>query len=66
MKFLKIILIIVLLLVMCSVISLGTGSITSGDSYIVFEEEPATLNEWFYKLSLSEKIELYNYYEGGK
>ena len=62
MKFLKIILIIVLFSV--SFISYGTGSITSGDKTVYFEKEPTTLNEWFYGLSLSEKIEIYNYYKG--
>ena len=63
MKFLKIILIIVLL-VMCSISSLGIGTITSGDNMITFEpEEPGTLNEWFYGLKLSEKIEIYNDYK---
>lgn len=61
MKYLKIILIIVLLLVLCSVSSLGTGIIESGDKTICFEpEEPNTLNEWFYDLTLSEKIKIYN------
>ena len=91
MKFLKIILIFVLLSVSC--IAYGTGTITSGDKtvdmvdikemysttdsstsdlipYVIFDdswkyreeesEEPTTLNEWFYSLELSEKIEIYN------
>ena len=62
MKFLKILLIVVLLLT--PLISYGTGSITSGDKTVYFEEEePATLNEWFYGLSLNEKIEIYNYWK---
>lgn len=67
MKILKIILIIVLLVVMCS-ISFGTGSITSGDKtiYLYPVEEYKTLDEWFYNLKLSEKIEIYNNYQGGK
>ena len=65
MKFLKIILIIVLLTV--PLISYGTGTITSGDNavYLCSEpEEPTTLDEWFCNLSLSEKIEIYINYKG--
>lgn len=68
MKFLKIILIIVLLLVMCS-ISFGTGTLESADKTIYLcppPEEPTSLNEWFYNLKLSEKIEIYNNFKGGK
>ena len=64
MKLLKIVLIIALLIVMCSASSLGIGTITSGDNKVTFEKaEPNSLNEWFYNLSLSEKIELYNYWK---
>ena len=72
MKLLKIVLIVILLIVMCSAISLGTGTITSGtitsgDKVITLEKaEPNSLNEWFYNLKLSEKIEIYNNYKGGK
>ncbi|MCK4322710.1 hypothetical protein KAX08_09360 [candidate division WOR-3 bacterium] len=64
MKFLKILLIIVLLLVMCSGISLGTGTIESGDKTVYFEryEEYNTLDEWFWNLSLREKIDVYTYW----
>ena len=62
MKLLKIVLIIALLCV--PLVSYGTGSISSGETCITFEaEEPNSLNEWFYNLSLSEKIELYNYWK---
>lgn len=67
MKFLKIILIIVLLCV--PLVSYGTGTIESGEKTIYIcppPEEPTSLNEWFYDLKLSEKIEIYNYYKGGK
>jgi len=64
MKLLKIVLIIALLVVISSASSLGTGTITSGDNKVTFEEtEPNSLNEWFYDLKLSEKIELYNYWK---
>ena len=64
MKFLKILLIIVLLLVMCSGISLGIGTIESGDKTVCFEryEEYNTLDEWFWNLSLREKIDVYTYW----
>ena len=64
MKFLKILLIIVLLSV--SFISYGTGSITSVDKTFYFEkyEEYNTLDEWFYNLSLREKIDVYIYWQG--
>ena len=64
MKFLKILLIIVLLLVMCSGISLGIGTIESGDKIVYFEryEEYNTLDEWFINLSLREKIDVYTYW----
>ena len=63
MKFLKIVLIIVLLCV--PLVSYGTGSMSSGDKVVYFEEEePATLNEWFYGLSLREKIDVYTYWQG--
>ena len=63
MKFLKIILIIVLLCV--TTIAYGSGTITSGDNKVTFEKaEPSTLNEWFCGLNLSEKIEIYNNYKG--
>ena len=63
MKFLKIVLIIVLLCV--PLVSYGTGSMSSGDKVVYFEKaEPSTLNEWFCGLSLSEKIEIYNNYKG--
>lgn len=63
MKFLKIILIIVLLSV--PLISFGTGTITSGDNMIGFEvyEEYNTLNEWFASLTLREKIDVYTYWQ---
>jgi len=67
MKFLKIILIIVLLLVMCFSISLGTGTITSGDKTIYLcpePEEPTSLDEWFHKLPLMEKVEIYTFWSG--
>ena len=61
MKFLKILLIIVLLSV--PIISYGTGTITSNDKTFYFEEEePNSLNEWFYNLSLREKIDVYTYW----
>ena len=64
MKLLKIVLIIALLIVISSVSSLGIGTITSGDNKVTFEKtEPNSLNEWFCDLSLSEKIELYNYWK---
>jgi hypothetical protein len=64
MKYLKIILIIVFLTVMLSSISSGTGSMTSDDKTVYFEEEePSSLNEWFYDLTLSEKIKLYNHWQ---
>lgn len=63
MKFVKILLIIVLLLVVCFAFSYGTGTIESGDKTYYFEpEEPTTLNEWFYKLPLREKIDVYTYW----
>ena len=59
MKYLKILLIIVLLSI--TFVSYGTGSITSNDETVCFKEpEPTTLNDWFYNLSLSKKIEIYN------
>jgi len=64
MKFLKIILIVTLLLILCVPLTYGDGTITSGETYITFkQEEPNTLNEWFYDLDLSEKIEIYNYWK---
>ena len=61
MKFLKILLIIVLLSV--PIISYGTGTITSNDKTFYFEEEePNSLNEWFRNLSLREKIDVYTYW----
>jgi len=65
MKFLKILLIIVLLSM--SVIAYGSGSITSGEKTVYLcppPEEPNTLNEWFYKLTLREKIDVYTYWQG--
>lgn len=64
MKFLKILLIIVLLFV--PLISYGTGTIESGDKTIYFEryEEYNTLDEWFINLSLREKIDVYAYWQG--
>jgi len=51
MKFLKIILIVTLLLILCVPLTYGDGTITSGETYITFkQEEPNTLNEWFYDL----------------
>lgn len=66
MKLLKILLIIVSLLVICFAISYGDGIIVSGDNCITFEtyEEYKTLNEWFYQLSLREKIDVYTYWQG--
>lgn len=62
MKFLKILLIIVLLSV--PVISYSTGNITSGDKTVYFEPgEPTTLNEWFVNLSLREKIDVYTIWQ---
>ena len=47
--------------------SYGTGHIQSGDNVYIFEPaEPTTLNEWFYNLKLSEKIEIYINYKGDK
>ena len=62
MKFLKILLIIVLLCV--PVISYSTGTIESGDKTVYFEryEEYNTLDEWFTNLSLREKIDVYTYW----
>jgi hypothetical protein len=61
MKYIKIILILALLLI--PVYSYSTGTITSGDIVVTFEQaEPNSLNEWFYNLSLSEKIDIYNYW----
>ena len=65
MKFLKILLIIVLLSI--SFISYGTGTIESGDKVIYLcppPEEYNTLNEWFYGLTLREKIDVYTYWQG--
>ena len=64
MKFLKILLIIALLSV--SLISYGEGTITSGDKIVQFEryDEYNTLNEWFASLTLREKIDVYNYWQG--
>jgi hypothetical protein len=64
MKFLKIILVIVLLSI--PLISYGTGTITSGDNVVFFErhEEYNTLDEWFTRLSLREKIDVYMYWQG--
>ena len=63
MKFLKILLIIVLLLV--PVISYSTGTITSGDNIVQFKlGQPSTLNEWFYGLNLREKIDVYTCWQG--
>ena len=63
MKLIKILLIIVLLCM--PLISYGTGHITSGDKIVYFEpEEPRTLDEWFYGLSLREKIDVYTYWQG--
>jgi len=74
MKFLKILLIIGLLLVMCSGISLGTGIIESGDktidltdTYWTLKEEPeekSILNDWFKDLPAMEKLTLYTYWHG--
>lgn len=77
MKILKIVLIIVLLVVMCS-ISFGTGSITYGDKTIdmadIKEMYSSTetssvntgsmLNEWFKGLEVTEKMKLYTYWHG--
>ena len=61
MKYLKILLIIVLLSV--PVISYGTGTITIGDEVVYFEpEEPTSLNEWFANLSIREKVDVYVYW----
>jgi len=52
---------------MCFSISLGTGTITSGDKTIYVcppPEEPNTLNEWFHSLTLREKIDVYTYWQG--
>lgn len=65
MKFLKILLIIVLLSI--SFISYGTGTIESGAKTIYLcppPEEFNTLDEWFASLSLREKIDVYTYWQG--
>ena len=64
MKFLKILLIIVLLCV--PLVSYGTGTIESGDKtvYLCPPPEYDTLNEWFTNLSLREKIDVYTYWQG--
>jgi len=65
MKILKILLIFVLLVVMCS-ISFGTGTITSGDKIIYLSPEPeeqSILNEWFKNLPITEQMELYAYWQ---
>ena len=63
MKFLKILLIIVLLTV--PLISYGTGTIESGDKvYLCPPPEYNTLDEWFCNLPLREKIDVYTYWQG--
>ena len=65
MKFLKILLIIVLLSI--SFISYGTSTIESGDKVIYLcppPEEFNTLDEWFHKLPLIQKVEIYTYWQG--
>lgn len=67
MKFIKILLIIALLTVMCSGISYGDGTITSGDKTIYLcpePEEKSILNEWFENLPIMEKMKLYTYWHG--
>ena len=64
MKFLKIILIIVLLSM--PLISLGSGTITSGDKtiYLSEPEEKSILNDWFKNLPVTEKMKLHTYWHG--
>ena len=65
MKYLKIILTMALVLVMCSGISLGIGTIESSEKtvYICPEpEEPTSLDEWFVNLSIREKVDVYVYW----
>ena len=67
MKFLKIILIIVLLSVTIPLFSYGDGTITSGDKTIYLcpePEEKSILNEWFENLPITEKMKLYTYWHG--
>ena len=65
MKFLKILLIIVLLSI--SFISYGTGTIESGDKTVYLcpkPEEKSILNGWFKNLPVIEKMRLYTYWHG--